>query len=137
VTRRPFLAAVALTLAAGCGNTPSPATQPSPGVATATTAATATATPTPGPAEPAPNARFEVKRGKVVAGPRTVEVRVGDRVVIEAVTDDADELHVHGYDKEVALAPDKPGRLTFTADVAGVFEVELHSGVRLCNLRVR
>jgi hypothetical protein len=141
VTRlRLATAAAILVLAAGCGDDPQ-APAPSPSATGATPPATATATPgptaTPEPTEQAPTARFEVARGKVVSGPRTVEVSVGSRVVIEVVTDTADELHVHGYDKEVAVRPDRPGRVEFTADVAGVFEVELHSGVRLCNLRVR
>jgi hypothetical protein len=144
VTRRLRLAVAATILAlaaAGCGDDRQPSSGTSPSV-TSAPVATATATPgptptaTPEPTEPAPTARFEVARGKVVSGPRTVEVPVGTRVIIEAVTDAADELHVHGYDKEVALRPNRSGRVEFTADVAGVFEVELHSGVRLCNLRV-
>jgi hypothetical protein len=145
VTRRLTLAAVlalaAGGLAAGCGDDAAPSTGSSPSRPPATTAAppgaTTTPTATPEPTEPAPTARFEVAKGKVVSGPRTVEVAVGSEVIIEVVTDRNDELHVHGYDKEVAVRPGRPGRVAFTADVAGVFEVELHSGVRLCNLRVR
>ena len=73
----------------------------------------------------------------MVSGPRTVEVAIGSQVIIEVVADKDDELHVHGYDKEAAVKPGQPGRVAFTADVAGVFEVELHSGVGLCSLRVR
>jgi hypothetical protein len=142
VTRRLTLAAAAvLAIAAGCGDDAQPSagstSSAPPTSAAATPGATASPTATPEPPEPAPTARFEVARGKVVSGPRTVEVAVGSQVVIEVVTDKADELHVHGYDKEVAVKAGRPGRVTFTADVAGVFEVELHSGVRLCNLRVR
>jgi hypothetical protein len=143
VTRGLTLAAVlalaAGGLAAGCGDDAEPSTGPSPSRPPATTVAPpgATATASPEPTEPAPTARFEVAKGKVVTGPRTVEVAVGSEVIIEVVTDSNDELHVHGYDKEVAVRPGRPGRVAFTADVAGVFEVELHSGVRLCNLRVR
>jgi hypothetical protein len=134
-----FSAAVAavLALAAGCGDAePSGGSSPTP-PATSAAPPGATGTPTPEPTEPAPTARFEVAKGKVVSGPRTVEVAVGTEVIIEVVADMNDELHVHGYDKEVEVEPGQPGRVAFTADVAGVFEVELHSGVRLCNLRVR
>jgi hypothetical protein len=138
VTRRLTLAAALLALAAGCGDDAPPSTGPSPTPAPATTVVTPGTTPTatPEPTEPAPTARFEVANGTVVSGPRTVEVAVGSQVILEVVTDKNDELHVHGYDKEVAVRPGRPGRVAFTADVAGVFEVELHSGVRLCNLRV-
>jgi hypothetical protein len=141
VTRRLTLAAAAaLALAAGCGDggqSPAGPATSAPATSAATPGPTATATATPGPTQPAPTARFEVAGGKVTSGPRTVEVAVGTEVIIEVVADRSDELHVHGYDKEVAVRPGRPGRVTFTADVAGVFEVELHSGVRLCNLRVR
>jgi hypothetical protein len=142
VTRRLTLAAAAalLALAAGCGDDAGP-TGSSPSLPPATVATTPGATATPSgtvePTEPAPTARFEVAMGKVVSGPRTVDVAVGSQVIIQVVSDRNDELHVHGYDKEVAVGPGRPARVAFTADVAGVFEVELHSGVRLCNLRVR
>jgi len=140
MTRRVTLAAVvaALAVAAGCGDgaSPAPTTPPTTG-STPAASASGSPSPPPSPSEPAPNARFQVERGKVVAGPRRVDVPLGGQVVIEAVTDRTDELHVHGYDKEIELEPGRPGRLTFKADIAGVFEVELHSGVKLCDLRVR
>lgn len=88
------------------------------------------------PGVPAPTARFEVRNRKVVSGPRRVEAKLGSQVVIEVLVDAADEVHVHGYDNEAAVAPGKPTRLTLTANIPGVFEVELHSGVMLCELRV-
>jgi hypothetical protein len=127
MSRRLWLAALALlALVAGCGKdagcTGGPITTPTASPASVPASPSATVTATPSPTQPAPTARFDVARGKVVAGPRTVEVKVGDRVVLEVVTDTEDELHVHGYDKEVALNPGKPARITFTADIAGVFE---------------
>ena len=88
------------------------------------------------PGVPAPTARFEVKHRKVVSGPRRVEVKLGSQVVIEVLVDVADEIHVHGYDDGAAVTPGKPTRLVLTASIPGVFEVELHSGVMLCELRV-
>lgn len=82
-------------------------------------------------------ARFTVQGGKRVAGPERLEVARGQAVRIEVTTDAADELHVHGYDKEVELTAGQPGTVAFTADVPGLFEVELHhSGAKLTQLRV-
>jgi hypothetical protein len=136
VARLSLAAAAATVLLAGCGGNAQPAAESSATPATTVTPA-ATSGATPSPTEQGPTARFEVAAGKVVSGPRTVEVATGDRVVIEVLTDKADELHVHGYDKEIDVDAGRPGRIAFTADIPGVFEVELHSGVRLCDLRVR
>lgn len=66
--------------------------------------------------------------GKVTGVPGEVEVNRGSGVRIEVTSDRSDELHVHGYDKTVALVPGKPGTVQFVADVPGVFEVETHEG---------
>jgi hypothetical protein len=53
-------------------------------------------------------------------------------------SDRSDELHVHGYDKTVPLAPGSPAVVQFVADLPGVFEVETHdSGLLLFQLVVR
>lgn len=87
--------------------------------------------------QPGPTARFEVKAHKVVSGPRTVNVTLGSHAVIEVLADTPDDLHLHGYDKKLAVSPGVVARLEFTASIPGVFELELHSGVRLCEVRVR
>jgi hypothetical protein len=120
---------------AGCGSEAKPAATKSPSPAASPSAATS---PTPSPTAAAPTVRVEVKDGKVVSGKGTHKVKQGSRVVIEIVTDVADEVHLHGYDKEVQAKPGKPARLTFTANIPGVFEVELHSsGLLLCELQIQ
>jgi hypothetical protein len=143
VVRRFVLAACGVTLLAiaGCGESAEPAAGPSPGrvVTTASTAASPspTASATPSPTAPAPTATFEVKGHKLVAGPRTVQAKLGTEVILEVLVDTADELHVHGYDKKVRVTAGSPTRVSFVAAIPGVFEVELHSGVKLCDLRVQ
>lgn len=119
---------------AGCGGEPATESGPSP---SAPAAASPTVSPTPSPTAAEPTVRVVVKDGKVVSGKGKHEVKLGSRVVIEIVTDVADEVHLHGYDKEIQVRAGKPARLTFTADIPGVFEVELHSGLLLCELQVR
>lgn len=69
-----------------------------------------------------------ISDGKVDGVPARVEVDRGTQVRIEVTSDRRDELHVHGYDKTLQLAPGSPATLQFLADVPGVFEVETHDG---------
>ncbi|MDQ3762960.1 MAG: hypothetical protein M3460_15310 [Actinomycetota bacterium] len=79
-----------------------------------------------------------INDGKVEEVPAQVEVDRGNRIRVEVTSDRSDELHVHGYDKTVKLAPGSPAALEFVADLPGVFEVETHdSGLLLFQLVVR
>lgn len=81
--------------------------------------------------------RFTIAGGKRTAGSDTIEAAVGETVVIEVTSDVADELHLHGYDKELMLEPGKPAKLKFTANIPGVFEIEMHEFTgQLAQLRV-
>lgn len=78
-----------------------------------------------------------VTDGHRTAGPDTIEVRRGDTVTVEVTSDQADEVHVHGYDRSLELQPGVAATLSFTADIPGTFEVELHSSdTLLTQLRV-
>ena len=63
--------------------------------------------------------------GGVVAGPGTVSVAVGDQVSILVLTDTDAEIHVHGYDLFFEATAGVPTEIALTADVPGIFEVEL------------
>ncbi|MDG4862936.1 hypothetical protein P8605_32835 [Streptomyces sp. T-3] len=79
-----------------------------------------------------------VSEGKVQPPPGRVELKRGERIRLKVTSDQADTLHVHGYDKEVELPAGKATTLTFTADRTGLFEVETHgSGLVLTQLAVR
>lgn len=76
--------------------------------------------------------------GGTVRGDVKPTVNRGATVLIVIRSDVADELHVHGYDRSVALTPGAVSRLRFTADVPGRFNGELHhAGVRALVLTVR
>lgn len=78
-----------------------------------------------------------VSNGHRTAGPDTIEVKLGDTVTVEVTSDQADEVHVHGYDRTLELPPGVAATLAFTADIPGSFEVELHSNdAVLTQLRV-
>ncbi|MGW7438150.1 hypothetical protein [Streptomyces sp. NPDC054849] len=79
-----------------------------------------------------------VRDGKVSPAPARTELRRGERVALRVTSDRADTLHVHGYDKELALPAGQEATLTLTADRTGLFEVETHeSSLLLTQLLVR
>ncbi|WP_147431971.1 hypothetical protein [Motilibacter peucedani] len=138
---------------------PSPSTSP-----TASAVASPTATPTPSPtrgpsASPTPSPStsprgaggdtspggsaerevdVRITGGRVSPPPSHVDVAKGTYVTLRVTSDVADELHVHGYDREVPLQAKVPAVLSFVADTSGSFDVETHeSGLTLFQLRVR
>ncbi|MEU7552708.1 hypothetical protein AB0B01_10145 [Streptomyces sp. NPDC044571] len=135
VAGMPVEAATGLTAAAGAG----PSTGAAPG---------ADHSPAP-PASPeaqvpSPEARADrrvtlaVRDGKVTPAPGRTEVKRGERVALRVTSDRADTLHVHGYDKELALPAGQEATLVLTADRTGLFEVETHeSHLVLTQLLVR
>jgi hypothetical protein len=87
----------------------------------------------------APEASFTVmyKGGSVTGIDGSATASFGDVVEITVQSDVADDVHVHGYDRVLHLEAGQPATLTFTADIPGIFEVELEtSGVLLFELEV-
>jgi len=70
---------------------------------------------------------LRIERGKVPPEQRVLKVKRGDTVKIEATTDRALVIHVHGLRVEIAAAPDKPGSATFAASATGRFPIQLHT----------
>lgn len=71
-----------------------------------------------------------VTDGWVSSGPDVIKVKRGDSVNIRFLSNQADELHLHGYDITVQLAPNTPALLSFTAKYPGRFGYELHKAHR-------
>jgi hypothetical protein len=130
-----MLAAVAASVVAlaGCGGgdstdavttTEPTATAP----AETTTTADTTATPPPGttPASQAKVITIRVVGGLPQGGIQRPTIDKGDKVVLVVRTDSGEAVHLHGYNLEKEIVPGQPVRLSFTADIAGRFEVELH-----------
>ena len=75
-------------------------------------------------------AKIEVEGGQPVGGVQEIEFTAGEKAELEVTSPDTtDEVHFHGYDLSAELAPDEPAKLEFTADIEGVFEVELEDSV--------
>ena len=113
--------------------TAAPTTAPAP-----TTAAPTTIVPPPTTAAP-PEGTFidlEVTDGRLEGGARREAARLGEEVTIRVSGDSADHVHIHGYDLFLHLT-EGAGELVFTADIPGVFEIELEeAGVTLVQLEV-
>ena len=79
-----------------------------------------------------------VKNKRLVSGPSSITAHQGDTVDIKITNDQAEELHLHGYDKKLDLEANKEADLSFPANLTGSFEYELeHSGTTLGQLQVQ
>jgi FtsP/CotA-like multicopper oxidase with cupredoxin domain len=67
-----------------------------------------------------------VDNGNPVGGVKTLTYNKGDQVELEVkLNQPEEEIHVHGYEIEKP-AEHSPVRLSFPANLDGVFEVEVH-----------
>jgi hypothetical protein len=130
-------------LVAGCGGDGGgEAASTTTAATTSTTTASATATTSSVTTTTAGFAgkliQVRVAGGKVETAQRRVRVSRGDRVRIQVQSDQADEVHVHGFDLSKDVGPGKPATVEFTANLPGVWEVELENAKRkLFDLEVR
>jgi hypothetical protein len=121
------------------GSSPAPAAAPAPASSPEPTAVV----PTPAAIEPAAPAfdgtvvEVSFAGGEVTTAQPRVTVPLGSQVRMVVTSDAVDEVHVHGVDEYVALAPGAPVTHDFTASIPGIFEVELHeAGDLLLTLQV-
>lgn len=126
------IAVVAVILLAGGGDETDKASNPAPkatptATASADGAAEPTATPTPKPQPPLLLAGKE----------KALTFKQGETVRFRVRNDEAEEVHIHGYDIKKELEPGKTETVTFKATIPGIFEIELEgSGTLLAQLKV-
>ena len=139
-----LLPALGMLVLAGCGDESdagsSPSTPPPTSAPTETPSVTPSGTPKSGtPSNTTDPSRDQadvtvnvtVANGKVNPSGATIKVKAGQTVLVKVVSDAVDELHIHGYDKELELSPGKPVSVKFTANMKGTFEVETHKSGKL------
>jgi len=72
-------------------------------------------------------ARIEVRiANRTVVGDHIIRVTQGQLVEMIWTTDEAAELHIHGYDIRFEISPDAPAEVSFTAHATGRFAVTSH-----------
>lgn len=78
------------------------------------------------PAKAAEPVRFSIaiKNRKVDA--KRIRAKQGDVLELTFTSDEPAELHLHGYDKLVTVAPNAPAVLRLDAKIAGRFPIEAH-----------
>jgi hypothetical protein len=116
----------------------------------ANTAATATATPTPTPSAddgaadstptptPTPAATPKPQPPLLVAGKvAKLRFKEGETVRFRVRSDQADHVHIHGYDIMKDVAPGQTVNVAFKGDITGIFEIEFEdSAQEIAELRV-
>jgi len=68
------------------------------------------------------------------AKPEVLTVHENDQVVIRLISDQAVQVHLHGYDIEKDVRPNAVTSLRFTATATGRFPIEIHSRAPLKQL---
>lgn len=116
----------------GCSDSDDDSTATTSTAGASTTAETGDTADEGGPSA-APDDTLEVviEGGDVVEGAGRHAVDLGETVRISITGDVADEVHVHGYDVLIEIEPGDPTMLEFTADIPGIFEVELEEAHQL------
>jgi hypothetical protein len=140
---------VAFIVASSSGDdddTTTTATQATTPAQTSTAGATETAEGTGGEEapepEPAPEPRVEtirVEGGQNAAGDaQDLEYEKGDTIRLRFVSDEAMEVHIHGFDKYVNVPAGGSKRAVFEANIDGIYEVENHgNGAQLARLEIQ
>lgn len=62
---------------------------------------------------------------KIMSGQNVIKVKEGEMIDLSILSDEDEELHIHGYDVSVKLEKNKAARVTFEATITGRFEYEL------------
>ena len=65
-----------------------------------------------------------IKNGK--SDTKSIHATQGEQIEITLASDQAAELHLHGYDLITQLEPGAPATLSFVRSIAGRFPVEAH-----------
>ncbi len=79
-------------------------------------------------AQEAPQQVIEVRieNRKVVTPGEAIRITEGDVIELRWTSDEAVELHLHGYDLEIQVRPDAPATMVIEASATGRFPITSH-----------
>jgi len=78
-----------------------------------------------------------VRHGEPEGGVQELEYSAGDRIRFRVSSDEAEEIHVHGYDLSQEVPANGTVEFDFPAELEGIYEAELEEkGVQIIELRV-
>ena len=132
----------AFVIARGLGEDGNVATAPTTQIGTTGSGGTGGAQAPAGEPEATPAPRVETIRlegGENATGDvQQLAFEKGDTVRLRFTSDEAVEVHLHGYDKTLEVPAGGSQRMVFEADAEGVFEIENEgAGIELARLEVR
>jgi FtsP/CotA-like multicopper oxidase with cupredoxin domain len=67
-----------------------------------------------------------IENRKVVAPTAAIRITEGDVVELRWTSDEAVELHLHGYDMEIQVRPEQPAAMVIEATATGRFPITSH-----------
>ena len=90
-------------------------------------------------APPPPRVETIRMRGRAPVGdPRTLSFERGETIRLRFVSDVAEEVHIHGFDRYVQVPAGGTKTARFEASLEGIFEIESHgSGELLAKLEIQ
>ncbi|MFT3970198.1 MAG: cupredoxin domain-containing protein [Micropruina sp.] len=119
--------AALLVLAAGCAGAPASSPNISSSPLVTPGSATSSSNPTLASSSSAPTTiTIELADGKVSPNGSRIDLTKGETFVLDITSDRDDEVHVHGFDKEIEVKAGKRVRVEMVADRTGRYEVESH-----------
>lgn len=90
---------------------------------------------------PKPEPRMEtirIRDGKPVGGVQTLRFESGETIRLRFRSNAPGEVHIHGFDQEIAVGPSGDEITRFKATLEGIFEIEEHgTGEILAKLEIR
>lgn len=108
---------------------------------TTTPAATAPAGPPVGATTTNPEpavATIRVRGGEPQGAVKKLSFRKGEQIRFRVTSDEAELVHLHGYDVERPVGPGRPASFDVPATITGRFEAELeNSAVQVAEVTVR
>ncbi|MEO6697798.1 MAG: hypothetical protein ABIR53_00220 [Paraperlucidibaca sp.] len=68
---------------------------------------------------------WQIQAG-TVSGPQQIEVPEGEALVLAFLSDEDDEIHLHGYEQALRVSANQPATMSLTLVHSGRFELESH-----------